>query len=281
MRTHPLVREKGTVVNPLDKLPEEMDELVNSFSSTPVVGDLNVGVTQYSFWMCVAIIVLLAVIFTFKKKQAEDGVVPKGRFVNGVEFLVEYCRDDLCKALLGDTWRKHFPFIATMFFFILCNNIVGVIPGCKPGTGCIGTTAALALVSFVYFIVVGMKSKGVIGYIKSLAPAGVAFPMNALVWVIEVFSTFLRLITLAVRLFCNLFAGHVVMGTFAILASLFFEPLLQGVSAAALGQAGASVFWVAILMVIYAVELLVAAIQAYVFTLLSAVYIQLAEADEH
>ena len=251
----PFVREKGTVVNPLDKLPEEMDHLVNSFSSTPVVGDLNAGITQYSFWMFVAIVILLAVIFTFKKKQAESGLVPKGRFVNGVEFLVEYCRDDLCKALLGDTWREHFPFIASMFFFILINNIVGIIPGCKPGTGCIGTTAALALVSFVYFIVV--------------------------VWVIELFSTFLRLVTLAVRLFCNLFAGHVVMGTFAILASLFFEPLMQGFTVQALGQAGASIFWVAILLVIYAVELLVAAIQAYVFTLLSAVYIQLAEAEGH
>jgi F-type H+-transporting ATPase subunit a len=101
------------------------------------------------------------------------------------------------------------------------------------------------------------------------------------VWVIELFSTFLRLVTLAVRLFCNLFAGHVVMGTFAVLASLFFMPLLQGFSVEALGQAGASVFWIAILLVIYAVELLVAAIQAYVFTLLSAVYIQLAESAEH
>lgn len=281
MRTHPSVREKGTVVNPLDKLPEEMDELVNSFSSTPVIGDLNVGITQYSFWMFVAIVILLAVFFTFKKKQAESGLVPKGRFVNGVEYLVEYCRDDLCKALLGDTWREHFPFIASMFFFILINNIVGIIPGCKPGTGCIGTTAALALVSFIYFIVVGVKSKGAIGYIKSLAPAGVAFPMNVLVWAIELFSTFLRLVTLAVRLFCNLFAGHVVLGTFAILASLFVEPIMQGISVAAVGQACASVFWVAILLVIYAVELLVAAIQAYVFTLLSAVYIQLAEAEEH
>ena len=240
-------------MNPLDSLSEEMDELVDSFSSTPVAGDLTVGITQYSFWMFVAIVLLLALIFVFKKKQAANGLVPKGRFVNGVEFLVEYCRDDLCKALLGDTWREHFPFIASMFFFILVNNIVGVIPGCKPGTGCIGTTAALALVSFVYFIVIGMKRKG----------------------------TFLRLVTLAVRLFCNLFAGHVVMGTFAILASLFFTPVLQSVSAATIAQAGASVFWVAILLVIYAVELLVAAIQAYVFTLLSAVYIQLAEADEH
>ena len=258
-----------------------MGELVDSFASTAVYGDLTTGLTQYTFWMFVAIAILLVVVFVFKKKQQAGGLVPKGRFVNGVEFVIEYCRDDLCKGLLGDSWREHFPFIASIFFFILVNNIVGVIPGCKPGTGCIGTTAALALVSFIYFIVVGMKKKGVLGYIKSLAPEGVAFPMNALVWVIELFSTFLRLVTLAVRLFCNLFAGHVVMATFALLASLFFTPILQGFSTEALGLAGASAFWVAILLVIYAVELLVAAIQAYVFTLLSAVYIQLAEADEH
>lgn len=268
-------------MNPLDKLPEEMEELVESFSSTPVAGDLTVGITQYSAWLFVAVVVLLLLVFSFKKRQQASGLVPQGRFVNGMEFLVEYCRDDLCKGLLGDSWREHFPFIASLFFFILVNNILGVIPGFKSGTGCIGTTAALALVSFVYFIVVGVKRKGALGYIKSLAPAGVSFPMNALVWVIELFSTFLRLVTLAVRLFCNLFAGHVVMGTFAILASLFVEPLLENVSVVAVGQAGVSLFWIAILLVIYAVELLVAAIQAYVFTLLSAVYIQLAEADEH
>ncbi len=277
----PPVREKGYVVNPLDKLPEEMEELVDSFLSTPVVGDLTVGITQYSFWLFVAVAVLVVVVFAFKRRQEASGLVPQGRFVNGMEYLVEFCRDDLCKGLLGDTWREHFPFIASLFFFILVNNLLGVIPGGHPGTGTIGATTALALVSFVYFIVVGVRRKGVVGYLKSLAPAGVSFPMNALVWVIELFSTFLRLVTLAVRLFCNLFAGHVVMGTFAILASLFFEPLLEGVSAAAVGEAGVSVFWMAILLVIYAVELLVSVIQAYVFTLLSAVYIQLAEADEH
>ncbi len=126
----------------------------------------------------------------------------------------------------------------------------------------------------------GIKKHGALGYAKSLAPAGVAFPLNAVVWLIEVFSTILRLITLAVRLFCNLFAGHVVMGTFAILASLFFQPVLTAFSAAAVAQAGASVMWVLILLVIYVVEIMVAAIQAYVFALLSAVYIQIAESDE-
>ena len=268
------------ILNPLDRLGDEVNELVASFTSQPIVGSLDtVGFTQYSFWFAVAIILMLVVLFVFKKKQAAS-LVPQGAFVNGVEYVVEFVRDDMCKGLLGESWKKHFPFIATVFLVVLANNIVGIIPGCKPGTGTISTTAALALCSFVYFIVCGVKKKGTFGYVKSLAPAGVMFPLNALVWLIEVFSTILRLVTLAVRLFCNLFAGHVVMGTFAILASLFFEPMVQAFSAATAVQAGASVLWIGILLVIYAVEIMVAAIQAYVFALLSAVYIQIAESDE-
>ena len=266
--------------NPLDSLGEEVNELVKSFTSQPIFGDLNsVGLTQYTFWFAVAVILMLVALFAFKKRQAR-GLVPQGVFVNGVEYLVEFVRDDMCKGLLGESWKKHFPFIATIFLVVLANNIVGIIPGCKPGTGTISTTAALALCSFVYFIVCGVRKKGAFGYVKSLAPAGVMFPLNALVWLIEVFSTILRLVTLAVRLFCNLFAGHVVMGTFAILASLFFEPMIEAFSALTAVQAGASVLWIGILLVIYVVEIMVAAIQAYVFALLSAVYIQIAESDE-
>ena len=218
------------ILGPLDKLGDEVNELVASFTSQPIFGDLNtIGFTQYSFWFLVAVILMLALLFVFKAKQSKS-LVPQGFLVNGVEYLVEFVRDDMCKGLLGDSWKRHFPFIATVFLVVLANNIVGIIPGCKPGTGTISTTAALALCSFVYFIACGIKKKGTLGYVKSLAPAGVMFPLNALVWLIEVFSTILRLITLAVRLFCNLFAGHVVMGTFAILASLFFEPMVQAFS---------------------------------------------------
>ncbi len=266
-------------MNPLDKLPEEMDELLQSFLSRPIAGDSTVGFTNYIFWMLVAIALLLIVIFVFKKKQGQ-GLVPKGTFVNGVEYAVEFARDDMCKSILGDTWKKHFPFLAALFFFIVCNSIIGVIPGCHPGTGTIGVTAAIATCSFVYFVVLGCKRMGVGGYLKSMAPKGVSFPINILVWAIELVSTILRLITLAVRLFCNMFAGHVVMGTFAILASLFVQPLMQQFSAVAAGQAAASIFWLVLLIVIYLVEILVGVIQAYVFTLLSAVYIQLVE-NEH
>ena len=190
-------------MNPLSQLPGKMDELLDSFMTHPIFGNTTFGFTNYIFWMCVALALLLIVIFVFAKKQKKS-LVPQGIFVNSVEYLVEFIRDDMVKGLLGDTWKKHFPFLAALFLFILANNIVGIIPGCHPGTGTIGVTAALALCSFVYFIAVGVKRMGPIGYLKSLAPEGVNPAMGAMVWLIELFSTFLRLITLAVRLFCNM-----------------------------------------------------------------------------
>lgn len=262
-----------------DKLPEKVNELVNSFISEPILGEGHFPITQYSLAMFIAIVILCIVFFRFRKKQAVS-LVPQGRFVNAVEFLIEFARKDLVQDMLGSTWRKHFPFIATIFFFILINNLIGLIPGFHPGTGTMGVTFALALISFFYFIYTGVKKDGGFGYLMSLKPKGVPFPMNWLVWVIEIFSTFLRLITLAVRLFCNMFAGHIVMGTFAILASLFIERIGQGVTLEAFTGAGVSLLWLLVLIAIYAVEMLVAAIQAYVFSLLSAVYIQLAEEEE-
>lgn len=260
------------------RLPEEVNDLLNSFVSQPVLQTAHITITQYSLAMFIAVAILLAVFFVFKKKQAHV-LVPQGRFVNGVEYVIEFAKKDLAQDMLHSSWRQHFPFIATVFFFILINNLLGLIPGFHPGTGTIGVTLALALISFVYFIYVGIKKAGAFGYIKSLMPKGVPFPMNWMVWLIELFSTFLRLITLSVRLFCNMFAGHVVMGTFAILASLFIDRFAQGVTLEAFTGAGISLLWLLVLIVIYVVEMLVAVIQAYVFTLLSAVYIQIAEED--
>lgn len=264
--------------DPLEKLPEEMEELLEGFMSRPLAGDTQVGFTNYVFWMGVASVLLLIVMFAFRARQAKS-LVPQGVFVNFMESIVEFIRDDVCRVTVGDTWKQHFPFLATIFFFIATNSMVGMLPGAHPGTGTIGVTGAIACCSLMYFIGTGARRMGMWGYIKSLAPKGVSFPMNAIVWVIEVFSTFLRLVTLAIRLFCNMFAGHIVMGTFAILASLFVQPLMQEFSDLALGQAAASIFWTLLLIAIYLLELMVGIVQAYVFTLLSAVYIQLVESE--
>ena len=262
-----------------EKLPGEINHLVSSFSSIPVVGDLMRGMTQYSFWLIVASIILLIVMFAFSRKVA---VVPKGRFANAMEYVIQYLESDIGVGVLGkESWRRHLPFLGTLFMFIVVNNIVGIIPGLKPGTGTISTTAALALVAFIYFIAVGVKNHGAWGYIKSLAPKGVGFPLNILIWVIEVISTLLRPITLAVRLFCNMFAGHIVLGSFALMVSLFAEPLIAELTAANVLGALPSLAFAAILFVIYAIEIFVGVIQAYVFTVLTAVYIQGAEAEGH
>ena len=259
-----------------DKLPAEINHLVSSFSSIPVVGDLMHGITQYTFWLIVSSIVLLIIMFAFAKRVA---VVPRGRFANAVEYVIEYLENDVGVGILGkESWRRHLPFLGTLFMFIVVNNIIGIIPGMKPGTGTISTTAALALVVFIYFVRVGMKNHGVWGYIKSLAPKGVMFPLNILIWVIELISTLLRPITLAVRLFCNMFAGHIVLGSFALMVS---EPLIAQLTAANLLGAIPSLVFGAILFVIYAIEIFVGVIQAYVFTVLTAVYIQGAEAEGH
>ena len=263
-----------------EEVSNEMDELIESFFTTPIFGDKNIGFPVTMFWFLLACIIMLIVVFAYKKKT-EGTLVPHGVFANGVEFIVDYVRDDVCKGALGDSWKRHFPFLATVFFVVMFGNYIGMLPTWKAGTGTTGVTGAIALMSFIYFIAMGVRKKGALRYIKSLAPEGLPAPIAAIVWVIELFSTFLRLVTLAVRLFCNMFAGHVVMGVFAIMTTTFVAPMINHFSAAALGTGAMSILWMVLLLLIYVVELLVSFIQAYIFTLLSAVYIQLAEAEGH
>lgn len=262
------------------QVSSEMGELIESFYTTPIFGNTTVGFTVTTFWFLLACIIMLVVIFAYKRRM-ENTLVPHGFFANGVEYLIDFIKDDVCKGTLGDTWRKHFPFLATMFLIVMFGDYIGMLPTWKAGTGTTGVTGAIALISFCYFIAMGMKKKGVFGYIKSLAPAGLPGPIAAVVWVIELFSTFLRLATLAVRLFCNMFAGHVVMGVFAIMTTTFIQPMLAQFTLANMGTGAMSILWMVLLILIYVVELMVAFIQAYIFTLLSAVYIQLAEAEGH
>lgn len=272
--------------NAFSQVSESMSELVSGFYSQAVVGDINTfALTPYIFWMVIACVLILVVFLTYanriKKQTAEGDMVPHGFFMNGVEYLIDFVKNDVCKGNLGDTWKKHFPFLATLFFFVMFGDYVGMLPTWKPGTGSTGITGAIALFSFVYFIVAGIRAKGPGRYLKEIIPSGLPVAVQPLIYLIEIFSTFLRLITLAVRLFCNMFAGHVVMGVFALMCSIFLTPVLNGIiSGATIGVGVMSLLWMILLILIYAVELMIAFIQAYIFTLLSAVYISTAEGSE-
>ena len=152
----------------------------------------------------------------------------------------------------------------------------------KPGTGAIGCTAALALVTFIYFIYFGCKKHGVLGYLKSLAPAGVRVPHERV-----------RVGHRGVLAFAAPHhAGHPSVlqhvrraqsswARSSLMATIFAQPLLEHFTAMNAVGALPSIAWLLILLIIYVVEFIVAFVQAYVFTVLAAVYIQIAEADAH
>ncbi len=260
-------------MNPLDQLAAEVPHLQHSFDPAFVFGSGSFGMTQYVLWMIICFVITLIVVLTAGKRLT---LIPTNKFTNMVEYGYEFVKKDMGESAIGHGYKKHIPFLATLFFFILISNFVGLIPGCKTPTGSISITWALAAISFVYFIFYGIKVKGLGGYLKSFAPSGLPVVMVPIVWFLELFSTVLRVLTLAVRLYGNMFAGHMVLGIFALLTSVFIGSAIQG---AGVAVGSISIAWMLFLFAMYALEVLVAFLQAYVFTILSAVYIGLATSD--
>ena len=254
-------------MNPLEELANGVSHLQHSFDSAFVFGP----VTQYVFWMVICLAITLIVVLVAGRKLT---LVPKSRFVHMVEYGYDFVRKDMGENAIGHGYKKHVPFLATLFFFILISNFVGLIPGCKTPTGTISVTWALALISFVYFNWQGIKAHGGWGYIKSIAPSGLPKPMVPVIWFFEFISLVLRALTLAVRLYGNMFAGHMVLAIFAAATSIFISAAASNIVFGAV-----SIGWFALLFIMYALETLVAFLQAYVFTILSAVYISLATSE--
>lgn len=260
-------------MNPLENLSGEVDHLLESLAGQELWGPI----TTYTPFILLIILLVLIIVFVAKRQLS---MVPKNRFVGVIEFFVDFTSNDIGYGMLGPSAKKHLPFLLTMFIFILIANIVGIIPGSKAATGTMSVTLALTVISFVYFTYFGIKHHGLGKYILSYAPHGVKpAPLAAFIWLLEFFSMILRLLTLSVRLFANVFAGHILLGVLAILTTLFITPLITAFSAAAVGFAGIGVLWLVLLTVLYALEIFVAVVQAYVFTLLSSVYVMLATTE--
>ena len=261
-----------------DELGHHIKELLADLGGLSIA-DFGWGsITPYSIWLIIALALVLIIVLFVKSRVS---LVPKKGFTAAIEAVVDYVRREIGYGVLGTKAAvdKHMPFLLTIFFFILAANLVGLIPGAKAATGTISVTLVLAVVSFIYFNYYGIKHSGLLHYVKNLAPSGIMPGLNIIVWLIELFSLFLRIVTLSVRLFANMYAGHIVLGTFAILTSMFVLPAVADFSLAALGGAAPAIGWILLLVAIYAMEVLVSFIQAYVFTLLSAVYIQLATSE--
>jgi F-type H+-transporting ATPase subunit a len=196
------------------------------------------------------------------------------------EFVLGFVRKNIVIDTLGEKDGKRFlPVLMAIFFATLGMNITGIIPGLNiSGNSVIGLPLVMAIVSYVLFIYAGVK-KHPAGFFKaSLFPAGVPWPLYIIVTPIEFISTFiLRPVTLTLRLLMNMVAGHMLLVLcFSATQFFFFTVLADGNFIGLLGI-GSFAFGIAFTLF----EVLVAALQAYVFTFLAAVYIQLALADEH
>lgn len=206
-------------------------------------------------------------------------IVPT-RFQAASEFLLGFVRNNIIIETLGEKDGKRFMVpLMTMFFLILGLNITGVVPFLNiAGTSVIGTPLLLAAVSYVLFIYAGVKKHGFRYFKNAVAPSGVPGFLLPIVALIEVLSTFIvRPVSLTLRLLMNMIAGHLLLVLcFSATHFFFFTILANG---DLLGLLGLGTFAFGAVFTLF--EILVAVLQAYVFTFLAAVYIQLSLADEH
>jgi len=227
------------------------------------------------------IMVLLIVLFwawarRFDIARKTKTYVP-GRFQLVGEIALNFVRKSIAHEQLGQKDGDRFlPLLATIFFTTLAMNFTGIVPGLNiAATSVIGLPLVMAVASFVVFIYAGVKAHGATYFKTALFPPGVPKVMYILVTPIEFLSTFiLRPLTLTVRLTMNMLVGHLLL-VLAFSATHFFFFYTDGLTA--LFGVGTLVFGFAVTLF----EILVAILQAYVFTVLSTVYIQLSLAEEH
>lgn len=243
----------------MNGLGEVVSELLRELSSLPV--HAVPGLTNYTFFLLIAFVLTLGFLLVAARKVS---MIPKG-IGNIAEAGVQFIRDNIVMDVMGPEGVKYVPFVGTLFFFILFNNLLGLIPGFKPGTGTMGVTVTLAVMVFIVYNAIGIRKHGAWGYLKSFYPKGVWAPIAVFVMFLEILSHFIRPLTLSVRLFANMYAGHVILGIFSIFTVLLFKA--GGFSMAI------SALPIALQIVMYAFELFVAFIQAYLFAILTSVYI--------
>ena len=227
------------------------------------VFDFSLTKNVIQMLIALTLLVLLMVSIANKYKQG-IGVTsaPKG-WQNAIEPIITFVRDDVAKPNLGKKWVKYMPYLLTVFFFILINNLFGLIPGSANVTGNTAFTAVLGILS----LIVILCSTNSHFWAHIFWPPGVPIPVKLILIPIELFSTLLiKPAALIIRLFANMVAGHIIILSFVSLIFIF------GAMSKVAGW-GFSPISVAFTVFIYFIEILVAFIQAFIFTNLTAVFI--------
>lgn len=231
---------------------------------------INVSVTKNVASMILSVLILFFILRKVSLGYKNKKQAPKGMQAF-LEPLILFVRDDIIKSSIGPKYERYTVFLLTIFFFILTNNLLGLTPGAANVTGNISVTLVLSLFTFIIITISANK-----GYWKHLIkPPGTPLPLLPIMIPIEIFGVFTKPFALMIRLFANITAGHIIIFS---LISLIFVASNNGENVVA-GWAVAPLS-VMFVLFIFLIEILVAFLQAYIFTLLSAVFIGLAVKEE-
>jgi len=227
---------------------------------------LDLSITKHIVFMWIGAI-LLFVVMARVAKAYKTSMIPKG-FTNFWEVFIIFVRDEIAKPSIGKGYEKFLSYLLTSFFFILFGNFLGLLPFSATFTSNIAVTATLAIFTFLVIQYGGMRSNGFFGYWKGLVPHGVPVFLLPIMIVVELLGLLAKPFALAIRLFANMTAGHIVI--YALISLIF---VMQSVAWAGLA--------IPMALFIYGLEILVALLQAYIFTMLSSLFIGMAVHQDH
>jgi len=224
--------------------------------------DLSITKHVLMMWIAAALVV-----FVFRYAFREHHTVPRG-MGNLLEAIIVFLRDEVVLPNMGEEGRHYLPYLLTVFFFILFCNLLGLIPFAATATGNVSVTAALAIMSLVMIQVGGIREYGLKHHLQNFIPHGIPPWLLPIMIPVEIIGQFTKPFALCIRLFANMTAGHIVILSFLsmifILNSIFVSPI--------------SVFFA---LFISLLELFVAFLQAYIFTMLTSLFIGMSIHPQH
>lgn len=226
---------------------------------------IDFSITKSLFMMIVSSVILIFVLMRAVSINTKNRV-PKG-IGNFIEVIIVFIRDEIVLPNMGKEGLKLLPFFLTVFFFILFANFIGLVPFMAQPTKNINVTTGLALITFFTTQIMGMKKNGVFGYFKGLVPHGVPAFVLPIMIVVEFIGLFTKPFALLMRLFANITAGSIIV--LSLIGLIFI-----------MKWAGA-VIAIPFALFIYCLEIFVALLQAYIFTMLSTIFINMAMHQEH
>ncbi len=230
------------------------------------LGQQGLAIFHFDAIMLIIIALLLCAMAFWARKRI--GRIPSGFGLLMEKFLI-FIRDEMVEPNFGGhkgAGRKFIPFFCTLFVFILLANLLGLIPIFSCATGNVNVTGALSLIFFAVALGATVRAGGAKGLFKAFMPAGLPGPMKPIMFVMEIISFFSRTIALMIRLFANMMGGHIMLYMFAAMTAI-------------VGWYACPTVLVATLL--YFFELFVACLQAYVFTMLAAVFIGMMVHPQH